>query len=74
MSNTEFGQTMLQMYPMIRKLEGHEESIKLIMYGCSAHLMYFLAKDFTVPEIKSNVAETVKYLRDSHFAPWVEPS
>ncbi|KAM7165749.1 uncharacterized protein RBU57_006893 [Macrochelys suwanniensis] len=45
-----------------------EESPKLITYGCSAHLMHLLAKDFSVPVIKANVVEIAKYFRNNHFA------
>ncbi|KAM7165779.1 uncharacterized protein RBU57_006912 [Macrochelys suwanniensis] len=44
-----------------------EESPKLITYGCSAHLMHLLARDFSVPEIKANVVEIAKYFRNNHF-------
>ncbi|CAM2100026.1 unnamed protein product [Caretta caretta] len=44
--------------------EESEESPKLITYGCSAHLMHLLAKDFSVSEIKANVVEIAK----KHFA------
>ncbi|XP_053891051.1 dnaJ homolog subfamily C member 9 isoform X1 [Malaclemys terrapin pileata] len=53
---------------MRRNLEEREESPKLITYGCSAHLMHLLAKDFGVPEIKANVVEIAKYFRNNHFA------
>ncbi|KAM7178000.1 uncharacterized protein RBU57_001791 [Macrochelys suwanniensis] len=45
-----------------------EESPKLITYGCSAHLMHLLAKDFSVSEITANVAEIEKYFHNNHFA------
>nr|XP_048719755.1 uncharacterized protein LOC125642430 isoform X1 [Caretta caretta] len=45
-----------------------EESRKLISFGCCAHLMHLLAKDFSVPQIKANVVEIAKYFRINHFA------
>ncbi|KAG8132997.1 hypothetical protein E2320_010814 [Naja naja] len=54
------------MSKMRSNLEQHETT-KLITYGCSAHLMYLLAKDFSVPEIKSNV-EIAKCFHSNHFA------
>ncbi|XP_053102956.1 uncharacterized protein LOC128323583 [Hemicordylus capensis] len=53
---------------MRRNLEEQEGNTKLITYGCSAHLLHLLAKDLSVPEIKTNVVEIAKYFRNNHFA------
>ncbi|XP_053129737.1 uncharacterized protein LOC128335458 [Hemicordylus capensis] len=53
---------------MRRNLEEQEGNTKLITYGCSADLLHLLAKDLSVPEIKTNVVEIAKYFRNNHFA------
>ncbi|XP_018012992.1 uncharacterized protein LOC108670053 [Hyalella azteca] len=40
----------------------------LICYGCSAHLLNLLAKDFEISNIKEHVVQIVKYFRNNHAA------
>lgn len=40
----------------------------IITYGCSAHILNLLAKDFDIPEASSHVIQIIKYFRNNHFA------
>lgn len=41
---------------------------KIISYGCSAHFLNLLAKDFENPAATKYVERVVKYFRNNHFA------
>lgn len=40
----------------------------IITYGCSAHLLNLLAKDFEMPNATKHIEKVVKYFRNYHFA------
>lgn len=44
------------------------EDIRLISYGCGAHLLNLLAQDVQVPGVKEQVVDVVKYFRNHQMA------
>lgn len=41
---------------------------KVVSYGCAAHYLNLLAKDFNNPAATAHVERVVKYFRNNHFA------
>lgn len=52
----------------MRKLIQENMDLKVITYGCSAHFLNLLCKDFEIKSIKENVVQIVKYFRNNHLA------
>ncbi|KAF2886026.1 hypothetical protein ILUMI_20147, partial [Ignelater luminosus] len=45
-----------------------QNNVNLIAYGCLAHMLNLLAKDFQMPQATKHVEKIVKYFRNNHFA------
>ncbi|XP_076038547.1 uncharacterized protein LOC143023811 [Oratosquilla oratoria] len=52
----------------MRKLLEQENELKLVTYGCTAHILNLLAHDLEIDNIKEHVVNIVKYFRDNHYA------
>ena len=52
---------------MRKQLEQANE-LKLLTYGCTAHILNLLAHDLEIGNIKEHVVYVVKYFRNNHYA------
>lgn len=50
------------------KMRNDLKKSDIITYGCSAHLLNLLSKDFEIGIIKEHVVQIVKYFRNNHAA------
>ncbi len=51
----------------VRKLSELENELKLVTYGCTAHILNLLAHDPEIGNIKEHVVYMVKYFRNNHY-------
>lgn len=62
---------MAKMRRQLQANTGDDEAkanIPIITYGCSAHILNLLAKDFEIPDATAHVLKVIKYFRNNHFA------
>ncbi len=52
----------------MRKLLEQENELKLVTYGCTAHILNLQAHDLEIGNIKEDVVYIVKYFRNNHYA------
>ena len=52
----------------MRKMVLERTNKNILAYGCSAHILNLLAKDFSNLDLKDQVVEVVKYFRNNQYA------
>ena len=52
----------------MRRFIQNDESLDVITYGCSAHILNLLSNDLQVSDVKKHVLSVIKYFRNNHYA------